>query len=556
MVKKNSQKKIPASWWENSENWISSKGSLLLLIAILTYAFFSFFTFNLRISEGGDDSTYIIRALSFIEEGKFPEYQGPLYPIFLSGLIFLFGLKLAVLKLSSWIFLTLAIIVLFRAASKYVSRITLWGAIFALIVNYHLLYFGSQTYSEAFFMMLQSIFILYIFKLTDQLGKNPIPFQSTLFLAGLLLILFLTRTVAIAALPALILFLLIKKQNKTALLVTLNFIILLFIYIGLKELFWGSTGNSSAQLQSLLMKHPYDASQGKETFGGFILRFIQNSNIYLSKHFVIFTGFKNALSLSKHSLITIFLYLWFFIGLKRFYRQNSHLLFTGIYLAFMLGTTFVALQPIWDQERLIIPFYPLMLLFLAETVVSFTQNSPSATKQKLPALLLALIVLLSTAQTVKRTDFQAIFRNLSGDRYYGYTPDWQNYLKMAEYTSQKLPADSYVACRKPNMARLMAEGKKFYGIYRFDSQNADTLINQLYQRGVTHIIVASLRKNPRIRNGQVINTIHRYMKYIEEKYPNTFIFRKQVGKEEPAWLFEINYNHWQQAHKASNDTSR
>ncbi|MGQ1889989.1 hypothetical protein ACT29H_06065 [Thermophagus sp. OGC60D27] len=556
MAKRTKQKSKQLSGVERIDRWCASNRSLLTGIAIFTYVFFSFFTFSLRISEGGDDSTYIIRALSFLEDGKFPSYQGPVYPLILSGLVAIFGTNLAILKLGSWLFLTLAIVLLGKAVSKKISQFTYWGVLLAIIVNYHILYFGSQTYSEAFFMALQSLFFLYLFRLLAQSGDIHLSYRSTLTLSGILLALFLTRTIALAALPALVLFLLLKKQNKSAFLVLLNFAILLAIYIGLKELIWGSTGSDNAQLQSLLMRHPYDSSQGKESLGGFLLRFIQNSNIYLSKHFAIFTGFKAALSLSKQPFITIILYLWFFTGLYRFYRHHPYLFFIGLYLVFTLGTTFIALQPLWDQERLIIPFYPLILIFLAETLITLTRNSPSVNKQILPVVLLSLVVVLSTTQTVKQTDFQAIFRNLSGDRFYGYTPDWQNYLKMAEYTSEELPITSYVACRKPNMARLMAGGKKFYGIYRFDSQNADTLISQIYERGVTHIIVASLRKNPRIRNGQVINTIHRYMKYIEEAYPGTFLLRKQIGREEPAWLFEINYDLWQQKKKTSSTTSR
>jgi hypothetical protein len=31
------------------------------------------------------------------------------------------------------------------------------------------------------------------------------------------------------------------------------------------------------------------------------------------------------------------------------------------------------------------------------------------------------------------------------------------------------------------------------------------------------------------------------MSFIAKKYPNSFILRKQIGEEEKAWLFEIDY---------------
>ena len=544
MRNKQREKKNRTSWWNKANQTLTEKHSILAATAVILYLFFSFFTFSLRISEGGDDSTYIIRAISFLEEGKFPQFQGPLYPLILSLFIAVFGTKIMVLKLSSWIFLSLSIFLLGKAIFNKVSAITFWGIILALVVNHHFLYFGSQTYSEAFFMALQSFFFLYLFSTTEKHENPLIPVPYVLAISVLLLTLYLTRTLAIVAVPAVVLFFFIRGQKKAAWLTILFFPVLLGAFIGLKTIIADSSIGGDSQLQSLLMEHPYDASQGRETFGGFFERFAQNSNIYLSKHFAILTGFKNAMSLSKQPVVAILLYAWFITGMIRFYRKNPYLLFIGIYLIFMLGTTFFALHPIWDQARLIIPFYSLMIIFLIETIVSYTSKSKTVWKQKIPAVLLAFTVLLSTAQTVKQTDFQATFKNISGDRYYGYTPDWQNYLKMVEFASHNLP-ESYIACRKPNIARLTAGGKEFYGIYRFDSENADTLITQLYDRGVTHIIVASLRKNPRMRTGQVINTIHRYMKHIADKYPGTFILRKQIGETEPAWLFEVNYNIWQ-----------
>ncbi len=275
---------------------------------------------------------------------------------------------------------------------------------------------------------------------------------------------------------------------------------------------------------------------------GFLFRFAENSNIYLSKHFSILIGLKPSLSLTKNSFITILLYLLFGAGMIRFMGKNQVLFFTGIYLMFMLGTTFFSLQTLWDQNRLIMPYFPYMVLFLSETLVIYTRHSDRKALTKLPVFLVVLCFSLSLVQTVRQTDFAAIGKHLKGDRYYGYTPDWVNYLKMAEYISKELPEESYVACRKPSMACIYANGKKFYGIFRFTTQDPDSMLTKLKEAGVTHLIVAHLRKNPRFNTGSVINTIHRYMNAIAKKYPSVFIARKKIGTQEAAWLFEINYH--------------
>ncbi|MGM0375817.1 MAG: hypothetical protein ACQEQ0_03495 [Bacteroidota bacterium] len=513
-------------------------------IAAAIYVVCSFFTFNLRISEGGDDSSYIIRALNFLEEGSFPGYQGPLYPIILSGLAALGGTSLVWLKITSWIFLSLTLYLFYRAFRNNLSPVVLWGTLFMLIVNHHFLYFGSQTYSEAFFMFLQGLLFLFLFHIVNTTNEGRVKIKHTFLLGLILLLLVLTRTVAIAAIPAVVIFWLLKQKHRAAVTTVVFFLIFAALYSGLRTWLTGDPVHGDEQLSTLMWEDPYDESEGHETFEGFIERFAGNSNIYLSKYLPILTGFKPALSLSKHTLVTILLYGLFILGFIRFLKKrNDPLIFTGLYIAFMTGATFFALQTLWDQVRLIIPFFPFMVIFLAETIVSFTSKSKWGWKQNIPILLLGISILLTGAQTIKQTDFSAIFKNLGGDRYYGYTPDWQNYLKMAEHTTN-LPDSTYVACRKPNMARLYAKGKKFYGIYRFHTQDPDSLLNRLHEKDVTHVIVGSLRKNPRENTGQVINTIHRYMGFIADKYPEILKPVKKTGEQEPAWLFEINYDKW------------
>src|SRR6056297_1666000 len=124
-MKKRRQKKAPEQhpFWENANIFLHHRRTILLTISVVVYLIFSFFTFNLRISEGGDDSTYIIRALSLIEAGNFPEYQGPLYPLVLSVFIAVFGAKVELLKLTSWLFLSLALVLFYKSFRNRISLI-------------------------------------------------------------------------------------------------------------------------------------------------------------------------------------------------------------------------------------------------------------------------------------------------------------------------------------------------------------------------------------------------------------------------------------------------
>ena len=542
MKTKQKNKEVSKTAFSRLNDQIIHNKKNLIIIAAAFYLLLSFFTFNLRISEGGDDSAYIIRALQLLEEGRFPRFQGPLYPITLTVFVAFFGLNTLILKISSWAFLTLSLLFLWKAYAPKVSAITLFGTIFLLIFNHHFLYFASQTYSEAFFMAIQGVFLLYLFHTIEWQKDQPIKISQAAILSILLIALFLTRTVALIATPAVLIYFALQKQKRAFLLTASFVLIFISAYFLFSNLISETTGTGNEQLTSLMQKHPYDKTQGMESLSGFLMRFWENSKIYLSKHFMILTGFKQAMSLTKPALPALLLYLTFILGIVRFFRTNQKILFfTGIYIALSVGLTFFALQPLWDQVRLIIPFFPLILIFLIKTLCDYFEASKYKWKQKVPITLILAAIILTGVQTIKQTDFSTIFKNIKGETLYGYTPDWQNYLKMSRYIAEELPNTAYVACRKPNMARLHSGGKKFYGIYNFNSENPDTLLMQLQRRNVTHIMVASLRKNPRMKTGQVINTIHRYMSFIAKKYPETFILRKEIGKDEKSWLFEINY---------------
>jgi hypothetical protein len=71
---------------------------------------------------------------------------------------------------------------------------------------------------------------------------------------------------------------------------------------------------------------------------------------------------------------------------------------------------------------------------------------------------------------------------------------------------------------------------------------ADSLLLPLQRAKVTHILTASLRLNPYIKDGQTINTVERTAMFIQEKYPTIFTLVKNFGESnEPADIIQINW---------------
>lgn len=511
---------------------------LTFALSILT----SFLLFNLRVSEGGDDSTYIIRALNLLNDGVYPSFQGPMYPMFLAVVMSVAGMKLGVLKLISLLFLTIFFYLFYKAFKDRIEHIVLYPILLLLSVNSYVLYFSSQTYAEAMFMALLALFFLFFFKFLDKQKEGVAGIGQFLLIAFMLVLLVLTKTIAIGVVIAVILFFLIEKEYAVAGKLLLAFILIMGGWLLLKGVIWGFDIGTSSQASTLLLKNPYDATKGQETLTGYFTRFIGNSNLYLSRHFFKMIGLRSVNALPVKPVLTVLLYVLFVFSFVSNFKKNRYLTFVGVFIVVLLGATFVSLQLIWDQYRLIVPFFPFVLLSLVSGIVILFRKKRLVRYQVVVTLFLLSTVLFTASQSVAKTDLMTLRSNLMGNKYKGYTDDWANYLKMTEYVGKKLDKDSYVACRKPNMARITANGKKFYGIYRIKSNNPDTLLQRLKEKGVTHILMGNLRKNPKVNNGQTINTIKRYMSVIVQKYPSSFILKHKIGNREPAYLFYIDYS--------------
>ncbi len=538
----------PKSVFVAVDSFFTKHQKMFFWISIGLFTLTSLLLFNVRVSEGGDDSTYIIRALNLWNKGTYPTYQGPVYPMVLSLIAGIGGLKLGLLKVTSLVFLVGFLVLFYRSFKNRISNTTLFLTLLLFSVNSFVAYFSSQTYSEALFMLLQIPVFLLLFNYSDR-QTTEVDYKQLIIISLFIVLGFFTRTVGLGALIAVVIYFLVQKQYKELVMVVVSFLVITALFLFLKDAIWDNGFFENKQANTLIYVDPYDFSKGKESFTGYFGRFVDNSNLYLSKHLMILTGFRDALSLKTDGIVTILLYAIFIFGFISAFKKNKYLLFAGIYTVIMLGITFITLQKLWDQYRLIVPYFPFMLLLI---IYGLKQIIEKIGNKKGIYVLLGLFAFsfFSTAsQSLKTVDLMTLRSNINGNRFDGYSNDWANYLKMAEYIGNHLPEDTYVACRKPNMSRIYANGKEFYGIYRFQTTDADSLLNGLRERNVTHVLVGSLRKNPRVNNGEVINTIHRYMSYILQKYPKSLRLTKKIGGTEPAHLFEIIYPLKQSANK-------
>ena len=515
----------------------------------LTFVF-GLLLFNIRIDEGGDDSTYICRALDFIASGRYTgDYQGALYPLFLAPFVGLFGVNLFVLKFTSLLLIVGGQVLWYETLKNRVSAGLLFSVMGLLSINSWYLFYASQTYSEALFILIEYAVMWGVLRFddipNDQRGRKREFKQWKVWrwalLTGLFITLaFMTRTVGIGLVAATAVYFLFRLKWQRAVMTVAGTVLCVLLWTGVRTAVWGEVKKSD-QLTMLMQKHPYQPEDGKETISGYFDRVIQNSKLYISKHLMRICGFKEREARTTSGMLTWIVYVIFGYGAYCAYKKNRVLLYMAICSSMMIGATFVILQPLWDQHRLIMPYLAMALMVLLYGVFNAFKLLFKKNAKYMLIVTVLITAVCSLKHTFERIDILELRKNLNGDMLYGYTPDWYHYLEACQWVEKNLPEDSYVACRKPNMARIYANGKKFYGIYNIPSEDPDVLLDELYKRNVTHVMLASLRRDPLMPNALIINTVHNYLYIILQKYPDLIEPVRAFGNEnnEPTMIYSL-----------------
>lgn len=542
------------STYTSLNNFLLKNKTKVFLTILLLGITLTILSFNARISEAHDDALYIEAGYRYVNE--FPNYyytaNAPLYPMFLALLTLVFGTNLIVFKIFSILFYALSAIIFYYALDKKVPE-TLKIFVFTfLCLNYLIIYYASQTFSEPFYMLIQSIFFYYFAKYN--FSDNPIHadlktyYRQWLWLGFLMMVLTLAKNILVFGIIAILFYYIIRKEYRKAVFAMVSFGIFKILYEVIKNAIWGKSAiQYTSQMNLLLNKDPYDASQGQEDIAGFIGRFFDNISLYLSKRFYQILGFideNNTNTFGLLSLVVIVLVIYgLYISIK---NKNYFISFLVLFGGTIATGTFVVLQARWDQARFIMVHMPVLLLGIFYGLYTFF--SKNSFNQKIFVAIGLVIVGSLFLSSFKRAtaNIPIVSKNLKGDIYYGYTPDWQNYLRCSAWSADSLPKEALVACRKAPMSFVYGKGKKFFPIYSVikkdsvtNQSNPDSALAYFSSQKVTHIMVASLRIDPTKNTGNIINTVHNIVQPIMQKYPDKLKLIHTEGAYEPCYLFEI-----------------
>ena len=542
------------SIFEYLENHFSSKRNLYLFLLVALSAVFSFLCFDNKISTANDDALYIESgakyARAFFAKDSWYTANAPLYPIILGLLIKIIGVRLMLLKICSLLFFVAAIYFLFKTYEKRIPYIILIPALLLTAINFQFLMYASLTYTETFSLMIFGITFFFLFSILENTEKESYAFRDHIpqyvFTGFLLLLMMVTRSVALGAVGVVFLYFAYRKKFAEAIASVVAFAVFFILYKSMVSIIWKPDASQFAvQTRLMFQKDVYNPQLGNEDLWGFVVRFWGNCQIYISFRFYYVLGFREEMSENSIplTLFSIALVLWslFLMHLKKQYT----LLFSTLFYSALLAVTFITLNVSWGQTRLIMIFMPFILFSIF--YIFYYYGTLFSFLQPLYLFIFFILFFTSISATVKQAAlrFPVFVENINGDPTFGYTPDWQNYIKMTKWCAQNFPNDTKsIAVRKAPMSFIFSNGKEFYPVYGTPTQNADSLLIPFRASHVNYLMTCELRANPDMYvEGQIIGTMHRYAYYIQQKYPQAFQFVHQEGDVEESVLYKINYNY-------------
>jgi 4-amino-4-deoxy-L-arabinose transferase-like glycosyltransferase len=528
-------------WCEqNSIRWLLGVLAIGLIVSILS--------FDIKPSVDGDDTSYVLSAMKIVQSGQLPVgFRTPGYPIVLSLFVRMFGVNLVMLKATSLLFFLGTILSLFFVMRNRLQPIVLSSLLLLVAINPFVLKYAHQTFSEILFMLILVWAIHFILLAGEKESARYVLIAAAFTMAS-----FYIRIAGATVAGVAVLFFAYQKRWKQLILYV---IICTVLYSPMKIYEWTSGSAAFGQASILMLKNPYNMTEGLETVSGFIDRFI--NNIFNHANYQIPSalgvpmphelGAANGQFIPDASaffgvLISVILLVGCIVPLIK--RPTSVLAFLGLFIVTYVVFISVALQNIFATPRMLIPIIPYLITgtlegfrILGNRWVKVADAEAVSTRAK--ALLLPAVIGLICANGIGTKasideNYPVLKANLAGNEFAGFPEDWTNYLRASVWIKSQLPIQSTgVICRKPELFLLYAGSYNVYGAYKIDQTNPDSIIVKWKSLRMTHLL---------FDNFQWTSTLRRYVQPVAEKYPQMFEMVHQEGSQYPSYIFRINYN--------------
>jgi hypothetical protein len=538
-----------ADVFHSIENFLEKNRNIFLGICLAITVLLCYLLFDARMSFATDDSEYVKMAYNFLFQGTYPTYHGTLYPLMLALLYKIFGLKVVVFKLFSSFFMLASVFLFYKAFRGKVPYLVLFTVLIYLSVNSYFLYFASQTFSEAFVLMLQALSFLFFLNLIRQIEINASirkTWKLWLMFGFLMLVLTITKNILIVGIGSAVLYFLIYKEWKNAALAVISFLVFKLPY----ELYTRTVLHvkTTSQLDQIMQKNFYNPAEGNEDFpSGYIDRFFTNFNNFISVQVYKILGLRPEHMQAKtddeaNVLLSLLFAAFIVFVFITIYRKSRYLMFALLYAVGVLFVSFAAVQTIWsDQWRLALPYIPYLLIAFTGALWIRAKEAKQAVFKTLLIFALVLFIIIQLPLTADKVsaNSRGLKYYIKGDMTYGI-PDpkknigdqWLPFVQICDSISSKVPPGGRVATGKPGEAFVYS---RFPNVERISSpaegESADTVLAHLKKQGITHLFIDG--------SGAVMKAVQ----IIEKKYPQKLVPVLQAGpdQEHSFYLIEVKY---------------
>ena len=535
------------SLYDRLNRWLEKNNYRWLLIILVVGLLCSILSFDIKPSVDGDDTSYVLSAMRIVHSGQLPVgFRTPGYPIVLSLFIWLFGVHLVMLKASSLLFFLGIIISLFFVFRNRLQPVILSSLLLLVAMNPLMLKYSHQTFSEILFTLVL-VWTIHFVLLSSEKEST----RSVIIAALLTMLSFYIRIAGVTIAGVAVIFFMYQRRWKQ---LVLYVVLCLALYSPMKIYEMTSGSSTFGQASILMLKNPYNTTEGMETLSGFIDRFANNiithANYQLPSALGVSMpqelGIANGQFIPSAAaffgiVISAVLFIGCIVPIVR--KPRSMQAFLGFFILAYVAFISVALQNIFATPRMLIPIIPYLIIGILEGFrilgnrwVKETDADATSARAKVLLVLavigLTLANILGTKESIDE-NYPVLKANLSGNEFAGFTEDWSNYLRSSMWIKKNLPMQSTgIICRKPELFLLYAGSYDVYGAYKIDQTNPDSIIAKWKSLKMTHLLYD---------NFQWTSTLRRYIQPVAEKYPQMFEMLHQEGSQYPSYVFRLNY---------------
>ncbi len=467
---------------------------------LLTIAWYFIFPsiYDGKLFLGGDNANYYILAEGLSSGHGYTQISSPNmtpgnhfppgYPFIMSILMRLGYEDISVFKWLNGVFLLLSSFVFYGISLQLTKHRWFSCAMgLFLLFNAHLLEYATVMMSEIPFLFLQlsAVWALLRWHETD----FRISSVYTYLFLGLLVLSIYTRTIGVALFGAVLLYLLIEKRFKSALLV-FGFVVLAIAPWQIRSHNLG--GNSYTN--QLMRADTYDSGSEKMKLADWGTRVKSNAGRYLSKEI------PNALVPSAkvpyhdpktrkmqdsspiHWVLGILIVVLGLIGIfssKRYWKLLL-LLFGGNFTIYLLW------PQVWFGVRFMLPMIPFIALVVVLGLRYLSSLALPKSKKYdfyIYAALVAICIYPSQYVGIEKLQVKAKKP---------HPRNWNNYLKMAQWCNLNLDQTAVISTRKSGLFYVNSH-RKGCGFAYSDDQGE--VLESLDENGVTHVVIDQLGFN-------------------------------------------------------------